>query len=154
MAITTHGLPARPGTGGGPLQAHVARPSRSDDPDDRDDRDDPDDPDDPDDRGRGSWPANEQRRRLAITGYLGRYKGQTRVHTASDLRVFLAWCVERGLDPLGSARVGRVQVEAFVRWMQETCAFKPSTVSRRVSVVAGFYRTAVIDGLVSVSPAT
>jgi hypothetical protein len=36
--------------------------------------------------------------------------------------------------------------------MQETRGFKPSTVSRRVSVVAGFYRTAVIDGLVARSP--
>jgi integrase/recombinase XerD len=30
--------------------------------------------------------------------------------------------------------------------LQETRRFKPSTVSRRVSVVAGFYRTCVIDG--------
>jgi integrase/recombinase XerD len=57
-----------------------------------------------------------------------------------------------GLGPLDSSRVGRAQVEAFVRWMQETRGFKPSTGSRRVSVVAGFYRTAVIDGLVTVSP--
>jgi site-specific recombinase XerD len=90
--------------------------------------------------------------RLAAAGYLGRYKGQTRVHTASDLRVFLAWCHEHHLDPLDPHQVGRAQVEAFVRWMQETRAFKPSTVSRRVSVVAGFYRTAVIDGLLAVSP--
>jgi integrase/recombinase XerD len=89
---------------------------------------------------------------VAVAGFLGRYKGQTRVHTASDLRVFLSWCAERGLDPLDPAQVGRVQVEAFVRWMQETRRFQPSTVSRRVSVVAGFYRTAVIDGLVARSP--
>ena len=31
-------------------------------------------------------------------------------------------------------------------------SFQPSTVSRRVSVVAGFYRTAVIDGLAARSP--
>jgi integrase len=43
-------------------------------------------------------------------------------------------------------------VEEFVRWMQETRCFQPSTVSRRVSVVAGFYRTAVLDGLVARSP--
>jgi site-specific recombinase XerD len=40
-----------------------------------------------------------------------------------------------------------------VRWLQETRGFKPSTVSRRVSVLAGFYRTAVIDGLLPQSPA-
>ena len=37
--------------------------------------------------------------------------------------------------------------ELFVRWTQEVRRFKPSTTSRRMSVVAGFYRTAVIDGL-------
>jgi integrase/recombinase XerD len=37
--------------------------------------------------------------------------------------------------------------------MQEIRRFKPSTVSRRVSVTAGFYRTCVIDGLLDHSPA-
>ena len=37
--------------------------------------------------------------------------------------------------------------------MQEVRRLKPSTVSRRTSIVAGFYRTAVIDGLLEHSPA-
>ena len=37
--------------------------------------------------------------------------------------------------------------------MQEVRRFKPSTVSRRFSVAAGFYRTAVIDGVLEHSPA-
>jgi integrase/recombinase XerD len=37
--------------------------------------------------------------------------------------------------------------------MQEACRFKPSTVSRRFSVTAGFYRTCVIDGVLEHSPA-
>jgi integrase/recombinase XerD len=37
--------------------------------------------------------------------------------------------------------------------MQETCRFKPSTISRRFSVTAGFYRTCVIDGVLEHSPA-
>ena len=37
--------------------------------------------------------------------------------------------------------------------MQETRRFKPSTVSRRFSVTAGFYRTCVLDGLLEHSPA-
>jgi site-specific recombinase XerD len=37
--------------------------------------------------------------------------------------------------------------------MQEIRRFKPATVSRRFSVVAGFYRTCVIDGLLDHSPA-
>ena len=37
--------------------------------------------------------------------------------------------------------------------MQEVRHFQPSTVSRRVSVMAGFYRTCVIDQVITVSPA-
>ena len=37
--------------------------------------------------------------------------------------------------------------------MQEVRRFKPSTVSRRLSITAGFYRTAVIDGVLDHSPA-
>lgn len=36
---------------------------------------------------------------------------------------------------------------------QEVRRFKPSTVSRRMSVVAGFYRTCVIDQVLATSPA-
>jgi hypothetical protein len=89
---------------------------------------------------------------VATAGFLGRYRGQSRAHTASDLRAFLTWCTGHELDPLDPVQLGRAQVEAYVRWMQEIRGFQPSTVSRRVSVVAGFYRTAVIDGLVARSP--
>jgi integrase/recombinase XerD len=37
--------------------------------------------------------------------------------------------------------------------LQDVRRFKPSTVSRRLSVVAGFYRTCVIDGVLEHSPA-
>ena len=37
--------------------------------------------------------------------------------------------------------------------MQETRRFKPSTISRRFSVTAGFYRTCAIDGVLDHSPA-
>lgn len=47
----------------------------------------------------------------------------------------------------------RPHVELCMRWMQEIGRYKPSTVSRRLSVVAGFYRTCVIDGLLDHSPA-
>ncbi len=90
------------------------------------------------------------RLRLAVAAYLARFTGPSRIHTESDLRVYLAWCAERGGDPLAA---GRAQVELYVRWMQEVRRFKPSTVSRRMSVVAGFYRTCVIDGVLARSPA-
>jgi hypothetical protein len=40
-----------------------------------------------------------------------------------------------------------------MHWMQEVRRFKPSTVSRRMSVVTGFYRTCVIDTVLEHSPA-
>jgi integrase/recombinase XerD len=88
--------------------------------------------------------------RLAVAAYLARFQGSSRYHTESYLRCYLAWCAERGLDPL-TAR--RPHLELYIRWMQEVCRFKPSTVSRRFSVTAGFYRTCVIDGLLEHSPA-
>jgi site-specific recombinase XerD len=47
----------------------------------------------------------------------------------------------------------RPHLELYLRWLQEVRRFKPSTVSRRMSVVTGFYRTCVIDGVLEHSPA-
>jgi integrase/recombinase XerD len=88
--------------------------------------------------------------RLAAAAYLARFKDQSRVHTESDLRAYLHWCTERSLDPLAATRP---HIELYVRWMQEQRRYAASTVSRRVAVVAGFYRTCVIDGVLEHSPA-
>ena len=88
--------------------------------------------------------------RLAVAAYLARFKGSSREHTESDLRCYLAWCAERSLDPLAARRP---HLELYIRWMQEIRRFKPSTVSRRFSVAAGFYRTCVLDGVLEHSPA-
>ena len=88
--------------------------------------------------------------RLAVAAYLARFKGTSREHTESDLRCYLAWCAERGLDPLAARRP---HLELYIRWMQEIRRLKPSTVSRRFSVTAGFYRTCVLDGVQEHSPA-
>ena len=88
--------------------------------------------------------------RLAVAAYLARFKGQSRVHTESDLRGYLTWCESRGLDPLS---VTRPHIELYLRWLQEVQHYRPSTVSRRMSVVAGFYRTCVIDSVLEHSPA-
>jgi integrase/recombinase XerD len=87
---------------------------------------------------------------LAVAAYLARFKGMSRAHTDSDLRAFLSWCAGRDIVPL---KARRAQLELYVRWMQETRRYKPSTVSRRTSVLSGFYRTAVIDGVIEHSPA-
>src|SRR6516162_8160149 len=88
--------------------------------------------------------------RLAASAYLARFTGSSRAHTESDLRCYLRWCDGRGLDPLAARRP---DPEQHIRWMQETCRFKPSTISRRFSVAAGFYRTCVIDAVLEHSPA-
>jgi len=87
---------------------------------------------------------------LAVAAYLARYKGETRMHAESDLRAYFGWCHDRGIAPLDSRRV---HIELYVRWMQEIRRYKPATVSRRLSVVIGFFRTCVIDGLLPASPA-
>ncbi|WP_420119162.1 site-specific integrase [Micromonospora sp.] len=74
--------------------------------------------------------------RAAVPAFSGRYRGQSRVHTESDLRVFLRWCSDHGLDPLSAARM---DIERYVRWLQDVLRYQPSTASRRLSVVVGFY---------------
>ena len=87
---------------------------------------------------------------LAAVAHLSRYRGTSREHTESDLRVFFDCCHDRHLAPLMAQRH---DLELFLRWLQDVRRFKPSTVSRRLSVVAGFYRTCVIDGVLEHSPA-
>ena len=62
--------------------------------------------------------------RLALAAYLARFRGSSRDHADSDLRCYLAWCAERGLDPLAATRP---HLELYIRWMQEIRLFKPST---------------------------
>ena len=88
--------------------------------------------------------------RLAVAAYLARFEGQSRVHTESDLRGFLVWCDNRQLDAFTATRP---HLELYLRWLQEVRRFRPSTVSRCMSVVAGFYRTCVVDGVLEHSPA-
>ena len=86
----------------------------------------------------------------AVAAYVGRYHGQSRLQTESDPKIFLAWAAGQGLDPFTAARV---DVERYIRWLQEVRWYQPSTVSRRLSVVVGFYRVCVIDQILPHSPA-
>jgi site-specific recombinase XerD len=88
--------------------------------------------------------------RAAVAAYLGRYRGQTRMHAESDLRVFLRWCARQSVDPL---TVVRSDIERYVRWLQDEGCYQPSTVSRRLSIVVVFYRVCVIDQILNHSPA-
>jgi integrase/recombinase XerD len=88
--------------------------------------------------------------RAVVSAYLGRYRGQTRLHTEPDLPILLRWCVDLDLDP--SLRCGW-NIERYPRWLQDVRRYQPSTVSRRLSVVVGFYRVCVIDPILPHSPA-
>jgi integrase/recombinase XerD len=57
--------------------------------------------------------------RAAVSAYLGRYRGQTRLHTESDLYVFLRWCTDQDLDPL---TIVRADVERYLGWLQGCAA--------------------------------
>jgi hypothetical protein len=70
------------------------------------------------------------RLRLAVAAFLARFKSISGNRTESDLRSYLSWCAERGLDPLAAQRP---HLELYIRWMQEIRRFKPSTVSRLFS---------------------
>ena len=65
------------------------------------------------------------RLRLAVAAYLARFTGTSRTRTESGLRCYLAWCAERGLDPLAARRP---HLKLHIRWMQEIRRFKPSTI--------------------------
>ena len=65
----------------------------------------------------------------AIAGYLSRFRDRSRVRADSDLRAFLSWRQDHNQDPF---TVTRVQLELYIRWMQEIRHFKPSTVGRTV----------------------
>src|SRR6059058_5657285 len=86
--------------------------------------------------------------RAAVSAYLGRYRGETRLHTESDLHVFVHWCTDQDLDPL---TVVRADVERYLRWPPDVRRYQPSTVSRRLSVLVGFYR---VPGASCRGPAT
>jgi len=61
--------------------------------------------------------------RAAVSANLGRYHGETRVHTESDLRIFLHWYTDQNLDPLAAVRV---DIERYVRWLQDARRYQPS----------------------------
>ena len=87
--------------------------------------------------------------RLALAGFLASYRGATRTAYELDLRQFVAWCAERQLA-LFSVR--RADIELYARALEERGRAR-ATVARRLCTVAGFYRYAEEEGLLSVSPA-
>jgi hypothetical protein len=86
---------------------------------------------------------------VAIAGFLAGYCGATRPSYATDLRLFSSWCQQANLT-LFSVR--RAHLELFGRWMEETGRIR-STVARRLSTLASFYKYCEQEQLVDRNPA-
>ena len=87
--------------------------------------------------------------RLAVAGFLARYSGPTRISYAADLRYWFAWCGQVGLLAFEAQRP---HLELWARLLEER-GLARATIGRRLSTLAGFYRFAVIDGILDRSPA-
>lgn len=87
--------------------------------------------------------------RAAVAGFLAGYCGATRRSYATDLRIFAAWCEEPRLKLFN---VRRAHLELFGRWMEENGKMR-STVARRLSTLASFYRYCEQEGLIDRNPA-
>jgi hypothetical protein len=66
---------------------------------------------------------------------------------------FLRWCEQQNLRPFAAVRT---DIERYVRWLQDVRRFQPSRVSRRLSIVVGFYRVCVtaVDEPETTSPSS
>ena len=94
-------------------------------------------------------PQSSDAERYALGAFLAGYRGQTRDAYALDLRQFVAWCDQHDLRLFA---VRRADIECFARDLEEL-GRATATVARRLSTVAGFYRYADEEGLLSPSPA-
>ena len=83
----------------------------------------------------------------AAMSFLARYRGATLRAYTQDLRYFLRWCTERGVEPLLAERP---HLELYLRWMEQQ-GLAPATIGRRFGTVAGFYKCAVFDGNAAVT---
>jgi site-specific recombinase XerD len=85
---------------------------------------------------------------IAVAGFLARYRQPTRSAYSRDLLCFWQRCADHQLPPLA---VRRPHLELYLRDL-EARGYAPATVSRRLSTVAGMFRYAVIDELVTADP--
>src|SRR4249919_1363042 len=74
--------------------------------------------------------------RLALVGFLAGYSGPTRESYRTDLRLFSVWLTDRQVRLL---EVQRTHIELYGRGLEEQRRAR-STVGRRLSTLAGFYR--------------
>ena len=99
---------------------------------------------------------------LALGGFLAGYSGNTRLAYQQDLRLYVGWCHRQQIQLFD---VRRTHIELFARWLEHHDAGEYSladaerdaagtTIARRLSTVAGFYRYGVEEELLTHNPAT
>lgn len=96
-------------------------------------------------------PADHLALEAATAAYLGRYRGTTRVHAESDLRIFLTWCTGQDMDPLAGG--GALTSKGTCAGCGTCAATSPRPSPGACRVVICFYRVCVIDQLLPHSPA-
>jgi integrase/recombinase XerD len=90
-----------------------------------------------------------EREELLAAAWLASLRApRTRRAYAGDLRGWLGWLADRGVDVLGA---GRVHVDLWVAGQQDRGA-EPSTVRRRLSALSSFYRYCAAHDLVDRIP--
>ncbi|MFC4507030.1 MULTISPECIES: tyrosine-type recombinase/integrase [Streptomyces] len=76
---------------------------------------------------------------IAVAGaFLLSKAGRTREEYRRDLRHYLTWCAEFGLDPFNQKRV---QMDAFKNWLVDN--YSNGAVNRHLSVVSGLFKYAM-----------
>ncbi len=94
-------------------------------------------------------PAFSDAERFALAGFLAGFRGLTRDAYALDLRQFSTWCRARSLALFA---VRRADIESFARELEARGRAR-ATVTRRLGIIAGFYKYAVEEELLDHSPA-
>jgi integrase/recombinase XerD len=84
-----------------------------------------------------------------LAAFLLGYEGHARTAYARDLSAWLAFCSRHGIEPLAARRA---HIDAYARELTEAKGRARSTVARRLSALAGFYRYATDEGLIERSP--
>lgn len=94
------------------------------------------------------WQLPRQQRCGALAQrFLLSYSGHTRRAYGRDLVDWFGWCATLGIDPLDA---NRAAVDGYRRHLETTAA--PSTIARRLSTLAGFYKYAAAENVLDSSP--
>jgi integrase/recombinase XerD len=88
--------------------------------------------------------------RVALA-FLASYRNlTTRKNYAATLKIYFEWCHGRNLEPL--REVKRPHIELWMRVMEEQQGLAKRTIAGRMNALAGYYKTAVMDGYIEASP--